>query len=423
MNKEQILARLAEIKSLLDGMSASENGYTEEQITEIEALNEEFEGLDKQLVALEKVEEMNAKLGESTRKVAASAPTKTTPRVQVGVSHDQRFGGFDSNGSFLKAVRNAARGDYHKVFQSTAYEKNGEDGGFLVPQQMVEEIMVKLRGDDSLLAGTRQFNVSGNNLSIKVDENQPWNGGVQAYWIAEGEAYTKSKPSFKEVDFKLHKLGAMVDVTDELLDDASALESYIGATAPDAIMHKINEAIISGDGVGKPSGLLDSPFTVEVAKQGGQAADSIVSQNLIDMWSAIMPQSRARGAWYINAGAESQLNSIKDGDGRFMYVNPGTVNNNTFGTLLGRPVIPMLSALPQLGDAGDIIFADLGAYFTCLKTGGIKQSASIHLKFDQDITAFKFTMRLDGKAPYTSPVTTQYGNHQISSFVKLAERA
>jgi len=421
MGKDQILKRLSEIQASLGAMNAGDNGYTEEQITEIETLNNEFEGLNTQLEALEKVDAMNAKLSTSTRKVSAAAPASSTPRVEVS---KPRHGGFKSNGDFLMAVKRASNGDTDKRFQNTAYEKNGEDGGFLIPDEMAAGILKKLEGDDSLLSRARDFRLSGNSLSINVDESQPWNGGVQAYWMGEGEAYTESKPSFKRVDFRLNKLGALVKATDELLEDAAALESYIGMAAPEAVMHKINQSMLSGNGVAKPSGILDSPFTVEVAKEAGQTADTVVAENVIKMYSHMIPQARTNAVWLAHPSAEEGLNGLKDNNGNFIYLSPGQgLNNTPNGVLLGRPVLPMMAGLPGIGDSGDIVLADFNYYWAALKAGGIKSASSIHLYFDRDITAFKFTLRIDGKVPFTSPVVTEQGAYNMSAFVKLADRA
>lgn len=421
MNIEQIRARLAEIQAKLDGIQAGADGYTDEQITEIEALSDEYEKLNKQLSALEKAEAMKAKAAApAPRKVAPAAPT----RVEVGASATDRFGGFKNSGEFLNAVRDAARGVIAPQFQNVMYEKSGEDGGFLVPEEISTTILKKLEVQESLLARVRKFQVGGNALTLPVDESQPWNSGVQAYWTAEGAPITESKPAFKDAHLRLHKLAALVKATDELLDDAVALESYIKTAAPDAIMHKVNAAIISGDGVGKPQGILNSAFTVTVAKESGQAADSIVADNIVKMYSRMIPAARAGAVWFVNAGAEEALNGLKNSNGDYIYLGAGTgLNQSPYATLLGRPVIPMMSSLPGIGDTGDIVFANLDYYWAILKSGGIKSATSIHLHFDREITAFRFSMRIDGKVPFTSPVTTEYGSYQMSAFVKLADRA
>jgi HK97 family phage major capsid protein len=193
---------------------------------------------------------------------------------------------------------------------------------------------------------------------------------------------------------------------------------------PGAIMHKINESIISGNGVGKPSGILGSSFKIEVPKEAGQAADTIVARNIIKMYSRMLPASRGQAAWYVNAGCEEQLRTMKDDEGNFIYLAAGSqLNQAPYALLLGRPVIPMLGSLPALGEAGDIIFADLSYYYSIVKAGGMKQAVSAHLKFDYDVQSFKFTMRLDGKVPFTTPVSTQFGGYEMSAFVTLADRA
>jgi len=420
MNKEQILKRLAEIKAALGGLEAGENGYSDDQMTEIETLNNEFEGLEKQLNAIEKKEAIEAKLNSTNRQVAAVQPTQNNTRVEVA---KPRHGGFKNNGDFIMAVKRASGGDIDNRFKNTAYEKNGEDGGFLVPDEMAAGILKKLEGDDSLLSRARDFRLNGNSLSVNVDETQPWNGGVEAYWVEEGGAYTESKPVFKRVDFRLHKLGALVKATDELLEDAAALESYIDMAAPEAVMHKINQAMLNGDGVGKPSGILSSPFTVSVAKEIGQTADTIVAENVIKMYSHMIPQARANAVWLAHPSAEEGLNGLKDNNGNFIYLSPGQgINNTPNSTLLGRPVLPMMSGLPGIGDNGDIVLADFNYYWAALKAGGVKSASSIHLYFDRDITAFKFTLRIDGKVPFTSPVTTEQGAYDMSSFIKLDAR-
>lgn len=417
----EMKARLSEIAEKL-GEFENQDNFDAAAVETVNALSEEFTALKAQIEAKEKIEAVKVAASASKRVVTPS----DLPRVEVSASRKERTGGFNSSGEFLMAVKKAGLGevDARLKIQGAAYEKNGEDGGFLVPEDMAAEIAKKMGGDESLLVKTQQRLVSGNSLALPTDETQPWNGGVQAYWTAEGGAITGSKSKFGEAKWRLHKLAALVTTTDELLEDAVALESHIKAAAPAAIMWKVNSAIISGDGVGKPLGILQSGFKIAVAKESGQAADTIVAKNVIKMFSRMIPASRGNAAWYINAGCEEQLRLMKDDLGNFIYLAPGSQLNQTpYGLLLGRPVIPLLGSMPALGDEGDIVFADLSYYYTILKASGIKQSMSTHLLFDRDQTAFKFTMRIDGSCPFKAPVTTEFGAYQVSGIVTLADRA
>lgn len=420
MNLEQMKARLAEIVAELDTFSEAES-FSAEQLESINALNEEFSTLKSNIQAQETIIAMRKEVSTGTRQVKPAAALPGS--VEVKATRTEKMGGFQNVGDYLMAVKKAASGDIDKRFQNAMFEKNGEDGGFLVPEEMMTEVTKKMGGDESLLARTRQFTIGGNSLSLPTDENQPWNGGVQAYWTAEGAPLTSSKHSFGTAAWRLHKVAALVKTTDELLEDAVALESYIRSMAPEAIMHKINEAILTGNGVGKPTGILNSGFRITVPKESGQAADTILARNVIKMYNRMIPASRARAIWLINPQCEDQLKTMKDDEGAFIYLTPGSQLNQTpYGTLLGRPVLPLLGGMKALGDEGDIMFVDFSYYYSIVKSGGMKNAVSTHLLFDRDQTAYKFIMRVDGSCPFKNPVVTQYGNYEMSGFVTLEDR-
>lgn len=423
MTPDQIRARLADISALLKGIEDAKGneGYSAEQISEIEALSSEFEGLNTQLEAADKLAAIQNKATSSAgRRTAPEAP-----RVQVGTNLATKVGGFPTAGEWLMAVKKVGQnGDMDQRLKAAAMKESvGEDGGFLVPEEISSGILKKLEGDESLMSKTNAIQVSGNSLVLNVDENQPWNGGITAAWTAEGASITESKANFKQAQFRLQKLAALVKATDELLDDATALQSYIQNAAPNAIMHQVNKAILTGNGVGKPLGILNSGFTVTQAKESGQAADTVKSENIINMYSKMLPMSRSNAAWYINPAVEAQLHGMKDGAGNYVYLSPGGQFNATpYGILLGRPVIPMMGGMPALGDVGDIVFADLSYYYMIRKASGVKSATSIHLHFDKEITSFRFSLRLDGKVPFTAPVTTEFGSFSMSAFVNLEAR-
>jgi len=413
MTIEEMRKRAGEIADALAKFDGVEN-FSNEDVETINGLNDEFNSLKNSIEAKEKIAAISAQSVKSERKIAPA------PRIEVV---EPKNGGFKSAGEFFMAVKNAGIGNLDARFKNTAFEKNGEDGGFLVPETFLTDVNKLISADESLLAKTRQFNVAGNALTLPIDETSPWNGGVQAYWTAEGNPITDSKHKFGLASWRLNKIAAMVKATDELLEDAVAMESYINAMAPIAILHKLNSAIISGDGAGKPTGLLNSGFKVQVAKESGQTADTVVAKNVIKMYTRMLPASRSNAVWLINPAVEAQLLTMVDDNGNFIYLSPGSqMNQAPYGVLLGRPVMPMLGSMKALGDEGDIIFADLSYYYSILKSGSMKNSISTHLFFDRDITAFKFTMRLDGKCPFSSPVTSEFGNYQMSAFVTLEAR-
>jgi HK97 family phage major capsid protein len=104
------------------------------------------------------------------------------------------------------------------------------------------------------------------------------------------------------------------------------------------------------------------------------------------------------------------------------YWEPGSIRNQSdFGTLYGRPVIP-LESCSALGDVGDIILCSLGQYLTVTKIGGIRADVSMHLWFDYDMSAFRFVLRMAGAPELSAPISRANSSNTLSAFVTLAAR-
>lgn len=429
MTIEEMKARLAQIVAELGEYENLED-YTDEQLESINALHEESEGLTKKIETKEKLKNTLAKANTSKRQT--SAPS-SAPKADVEVGEDRKKldpkAGFKSAGEFFSAVRKASNpSNMDKRLLNTAQERYADEGGFLIPEDFRNDIRQKVTGDESLLSRTLQLNTSSNRITFPTHEATPWGtGGIQAYWSGEKQDYTSSKPVFGKAGIDLHKLTAFVPVTDELLDDAAALESFIRMQAPEAMLHKVNSAIINGDGVGKPEGFLNSGFKVDVAEESGQNADTVVYENIVKMQAHILPPAFARSVWLVHPSVIPQLRLMAFDSSATSpvpaYMPPAGLAEAPYGTLMGRPILPMMGGLQTLGDEGDICLVDLGYYISAVKTEGIKQDYSQHVYFDRDEVAFKFSMRIGGLVPFQNPVTTENGSFEMSGIVTLQDRA
>ena len=107
-----------------------------------------------------------------------------------------------------------------------------------------------------------------------------------------------------------------------------------------------------------------------------------------------------------------------------VWLPPGQNNslaNAPNGTLMGRPILPH-QACETLGDHGDILFCDMSQYLIGYKTAGPNFSTSIHLYFDQGLTAVRATWRLTGMPKWSTTIAARDGSATYSPFVSLAER-
>ena len=248
-------------------------------------------------------------------------------------------------------------------------------------------------------------------------------GGIQFYWAAEAEEKTKSKYKFREMELKLRKAIGLVYATDELLADAVALEAKINKDLPEELAVGVEIAMIRGTGVGQPLGILNSGCVVSIAKETGQAATTIVAENIDKMWARRYIRGR-NYAWFVNQDthpALASLNRAVGTGGDLVYSPPGGISQAPYGSLKGAPVIEIEQA-STLGTVGDIILADFNEY-QMIDKGGVESASSIHVRFVYDETAFRFVYRVDGQPKWSEPLTPMQGTNTVSPFITLANRA
>lgn len=341
--------------------------------------------------------------------------------------------GFQSFGQFAKAVKAAALNpgavDDRLRFGAAApttfgNESGGADGGFAVPPDFGREIWTWSLGEDSLVPLTDSTETVSNSMVWPHDETTPWGtDGVRAYWTSEGVAGTQTKPKLGSASLRMDKLLALVPMTDELMEDAPALSSYLVGKVGDSIRWKSNEAIFTGNSVGQLMGVMNSPAIIEVAKETGQAAASLDAQNLFKMVSRLPPGSYRRAVWYLNNEVLPKLFGLTLG-GYPIYIpmGAGGMQGNPYGMLLGRPV-EVSQHCEALGVAGDVQLHDLKYYRTLTKSGGVQTATSMHLFFDADAVAFRATYRMAGGPKPKAPITPAKGATTMSPFVRLGARA
>lgn len=311
----------------------------------------------------------------------------------------------------------------------------GADGGFLVPPEFRTSIWMGLQQEvDNIFAMTDQYPVTGESLTFPaVAETSRANGsrwgGVRAYWLAEAAQITSSNPSVRQMKLEPQELAALVYVTDKLLRNAPALNTFLTRAATEEILFTINNAIINGDGVGKPTGVLNSPALVTVSAEAGQAAATVVLENINNMWSRMHARTRSGAMWFINQDVEPALESLSAtaGTGGFpVYLPQGAggpmIQEASTPRLKGRPVMSV-EYCATLGTVGDIILMNPMYYATGVQ-GALRDDMSMHLRFDYAETAFRFMFAVDGKTWLDSALTPFSGSsNTLSAYVALATRS
>lgn len=345
-------------------------------------------------------------------------------------------GGFARAGDFLMAVKNASLGmppdprlsNLASVPGVVSSGVSGKDGGFAIPVNQSNEIWSLAKTSTVLLPYTQNVEIeTGYAMSFPKDETTPWSpSGIKAYWQNEAKEALASKLDLGLDTVNLHTLTILVPITNQMMESGSAMESYLSNIIAPAMGWKIDSSILGGTGIGQPKGCIgDNAALITVAKETGQAAGTIVQQNISKMRSRLVAGSLKDAVWVGNPDILPALESLVVGQIP-IFLPPGTGlrEGGYDGTLNGRPLI--LSEFANgLGKSGDLSLLSLKGYRTVTRVGGFQTATSMHLYFDADAMAFRVTFRMGGGPILSQPIPAPAGksSNTRSFFITLAERA
>lgn len=386
-------------------------------------------------------------LGEGVR--AKQINRKFTPGIDAG---DKPIGGknlvnkeieeleYSSFKNFLRDVRNAGSDGSYQSDELRNYSKKAAglmeegdlaQGGYLVPTEAANQILEKSLEMSIVRPRATIQPMSSNKLEIPadMDENHSTNyfSGITIYRTGEGDQKTAKNPVLGKISLQLHKLTGYCEVTDELLEDAPALESWLIRKFSQSVAFVEDSDYLQGTGVNQALGMFNSanPSLITVTKETGQAADTIVTNNIFSMWERLYPDGQARAVWIAQIDTFKQLATLTMpvGTGGIPVFLPSQqMAGRPYRELMGCPLF-YSEKMATLGDAGDIGLCDISQYIIGEKRGGLQVASSIHVKFDYDRTAFRFVLRYDGRPSWLTTLTPKVGSNTLSPFIILGERA
>lgn len=419
-----------------------EDGLTEDEQKRFDEIIDRQADLETELNLIEKVDNYEER-DKRFREVVGSGAEPLDPNALTRTQSEDEQRIFPSIATFLKSVQRSTTGqidqpmtEYRTMLErrdiATGLQEDvGSEGGFLVPQTFINELMMKTHDAGAVAARcdpipmtTKRVTWPAVHETSRADGSR-W-GGVRGYWEGEGETLTASRPKFREIALDAKKLTALVYATDELLEDATALSAFVGRVVPLEFAFKLDDAIINGDGGGKPMGVLNAPCLVSQAAETAQAATTIVFENLSKMRSRIFPRSLPRAVWFANSNVQTELQkaAVPVGTGGVpVWLPAGGIVGTPNDTLYGLPLI-FIEQCQTLGTVGDIILGDFSQYLLGRK-GNMQTATSIHVQFLTGQTVFRFVMRCDGQPWLQSALTPFTGGSSWtqSDFVALATRS
>lgn len=398
----------------------------------------EFDEIDQAITAYEAADERNNALEDIEQRTGNPAPSPVPGRVPAELRGPERVRVFRNLGEQLVAVRSQAlTGQVDERLSQIQTESRalgsqesvGADFGFAVQSDFTGAMFESAAQEGDLLPLVDSYEVGANSNSahwVDIDESDVSTtvfGGVQVYWAAEGKTVAASKPEIKDTKLDLEKLLGFAYATEETLQDTNfATQLYTRAFGL-AISRELESGIISGNGLGKLSGILKSAALVTVDKEGTQDADSVVYQNFVHMWGRLTPRLRRNAVWLMHPDVEEvlPLMTFPVGVGGVpVFLPAGGISGEPFSTLYGRPIIPM-DQCSALGDVGDVILTDPKQYVV-IKKGGIQAASSIHVAFLTAENCFRFILRANGRPKLSKSVKLKNSSNRRSAYVTLQAR-
>lgn len=438
---DKLKAKLAALKEERAGILAKEN-ITDEERARVDAINVEVRSVLEEIRVRAESEKLDRESAQSTGTLVAQVDMGDT-RGSIEVGKDlEAEKPFANLGEQLRCIYRAATDPTRHIDKRLlrlneqkrailgVNEQVGSEGGFALQDQFAGAIFETAVSTGDVTSRVDNYPIgAGSNAArwVEIEETSVAStifGGVQVYWAAEGAAVSATKPTMKERRLELEKLFGLAYATGEMLEDTAFVSSLFTKAFSTAIQRKLDIDIINGTGVGCPLGILNADCAIEVAKEVGQGADTVMYPNIVKMWHRLHPSMRSMAVWLVHPDTEEQMEfmSFPVGTGGVpVYLPAGGVSESGYATLKGRPVVAT-DACAALGDPGDIILANLSEYMLISK-GNMREDTSIHVAFTTDQQAFRFIYRVNGKPKPASALTIRNSSNTRSAFVTLAERA
>ncbi|NOX39768.1 MAG: phage major capsid protein [Alphaproteobacteria bacterium] len=426
MKKLAILRqRLATLKAdgekILGSVEAEDRVMTEAETEAFDVIEADIKATQTEISGIEAV-------NDRRRIIGAISPALGTV---VNDLNPETTGGFKSIAEFAASVKQAGNGlaSDGRLQQIKAAPTNFHEGGaasgegYMVPTQFRDQVWEVINETDDLMSDVDLEPTNAREVKGLSDETTPWgSAGVTAAWRSEGTQMTAKKLATEPRSTPLHELYSFVLATEELLEDAPRLANRITRKAGLALAWKMSDSVVYGTGSGQPLGWFNSPALVSVAKEAGQAADTIESANVLKMYARLLTVPGDTPYWLTNTDTLPQLATLTIG-GQPVWTPPVSgLTGAPGGFLLGRP-IRFSEHAKTLGDKGDLQLVSPKGYYAARRTNGPVFASSMHLYFDYAMEAFRWMIRFGGQPHLSAPVNPANGSATKSHFITLDERA
>lgn len=289
---------------------------------------------------------------------------------------------------WLAQGREGMEYEEHRVLSKAA-----SGGGFLVPTDLGDLIVRALRFLPGGVGALARSVVTSNGDTIQIPLNLTHG---TAAWIAESGSYTPSDETLTQGTISAYKAGTKIIVSEELLtDSAFDLSSFITTEFGERIGALAESAYISGDGSGKPTGILDAASAVTVSTLPAGYVTTLAWGGLATAIFSVPAQYRANMQMLVSDSLFIKLLGTTDSTGAPLW--SGSVATGAPDRFAGIPVYshPNLAAVGA--NSKSAIVGDFSRGYMIRRVDSIYMQRQNELHSDSGQVGFRAYLRLDGK--------------------------
>lgn len=367
-------------KAFLDAKTGENGLMSAEDTAEYERMEQEVVDIGHAIEREERAAELEREMNASVSPNLASRPEQQR-ETKKGVASDAY------RDAFWKHMRDQER--RNAELRNALQVGELSEGGYTVPDEFEHTLVEALQEENIMRGLVHVITTSSGDRKIPLVTSKG-----AASWVEEEAAIPESDDAFGQITLSAHKVGSMIRISEELLhDSAFDLAAYITGEFARRVGAAEEEAIITGNGTHKPTGLLHATLGAETGVTAAAVA-AITADELIDLQHSLKSGYRRKAAYIMNDATIKLLRKLKDGNGQFLW-QPGLLLGQP-DTLLNQKVLTSnYMPLPAAGNKA-ILYGDYNYYWLADREGRSLQRLN-ELYAANDQIGFKITQRVDGR--------------------------
>ena len=370
-----------------------ENGLVAaEFVDQYDRMAKDVAALGAEIERLEQQAEIDAKLAQPTSAPVTVNPAAGNPRAAVSPT---------ATAEYSEAFWKNMRGDTSFEVRNALSVGSDPNGGYTVPDEFSRQLVKALEENNIFRQLAKVIRTNSGTRTIPIAGETG-----EAFWVEEGNAIAESDMTFSIQTLSAYKLGSLIRVSNELLNDSAFdIAGHIAERFGVRFGNAEEKAFISGKGPSadpattpsEPTGILTSLSTPSCTTKN---ASAITFDDVYKLFYALRSPYRAKAKFLCNETALLQLMLLKDGNSNYIW-KPGLEVGKP-DTILGHEIVTS-TYMPSLTgsaaeDAGKkvLLFGDFNFYWVADRTNRTFRRLN-ELYAVNDQVGFIGTQRVDGK--------------------------